>query len=115
MSHTQFSTWLAAKKTVAGLLALVVSVPGQPALIETCGSPAPGASFETAWRALSEAIPVLQLNDFPTACFRFVFEQALIHCERREDGVCIGVFARHGQTRLPPAQLERLLAEFHAL
>ena len=115
MSDTQFSTWLAAKKTIAGLLALVVYVPGQAALIENCGSCVTGASFDNAWRSLSEIIPVLQLNDFPTACFRFVFEQALVHCERRQDGVCIGVFARHGQTRLPPAQLERLLAEFHAL
>ena len=115
MSDTRFSTWLAAKKTVAGLLALVVYVPGQAALIETCGSSTPHTNFEHAWRSLSEAIPVLQLNDFPTASFRFVFEQALIHCERRQDGVCIGVFARHGQTRLPPAQLERLQAEFHAL
>jgi hypothetical protein len=115
MSDTRFSTWLAAKKTIAGLLALVVYVPGQAALIETCGSSTPGATLDNAWRCLAETMPVLQLNDFPTGCFRFMFQHALIHCERRQDGVCIGVFARHGQTRLPPAQLERLLAEFHAL
>ena len=115
MSLAQFPPWLAAKKTVAGLIALVVYVPGQPALIETCASSVPGTSFDNAWRSLAETIPVLQLNEFPTACFRFVFQQALVHCERRKDGICIGVFALHGQTRLPPGQLDRLLAEFHAL
>jgi hypothetical protein len=113
MSDTAFTSWLAANKTVAGLLALVVYVPGQPALIENCTASA--ANFETAWRSLAETMPVLQLNDFPTGCFRFVFQQALVHCERRADGVCIGLFARHGQTQLPPAQLNRLLSEFHAL
>ena len=114
MSETPFSAWLASNKTVAGLLALVVYVPCQPALIETCGSSTPGA-FENAWRSLAETIPVLQLNDFPAGCFRFLFQQALVHCERRQDGICVGVFARHGQTRIAPAQLDRLLAEFHAL
>ena len=34
-----FSPWLAANKTVGGLLALVVYVPGQPALIENGADP----------------------------------------------------------------------------
>jgi hypothetical protein len=115
MSTPPFSTWLKANKTVGGLLAIAVSVPGEPALIEHCASSMPGTSFESAWRSLAETISVLQLNEFPTGCFRFLFGQALVHCERREDGVCIGVFARRGQTQLPTDQLDRLLAEFHAL
>ena len=115
MSHPQFTTWLAANKTAAGVLALVVAIPGQPALVEQSANAFAGGSFEVAWRSLAETIPVLQLNNFPTGCFRFKFEHALVHCERREDGVCIGIFARRTQPELPPAQLERLLAEFHAL
>jgi hypothetical protein len=115
MSRTTFTHWLSENKTVAGLLALVVSAPGQTALIEECGSSFPGASFDTGWRCLAETISVLQLNDFPTGCFRFIFEQALVHCERREDGVCIGVFASRGGNQLPAEQLDRLLSEFHAL
>lgn len=115
MSDQLFSNWLAANNRIAGLLALVIHVPGQPALVEACSAPAQGDAFETAWRSLAETIPILQLNDFPAGCFRFVFEQALVHCERREDGTCIGVFAQRDQSVLPPAQLDRLLAEFHAL
>lgn len=115
MSNPAIIPWLAANKTVAGILALVVAVPGQPAMIEQSVSSFAGASFEVAWRSLVETIPVLQLNSFPTGCFRFVFEHAVLHCERREDGVCIGVFARRGQSQLAPAQLERILGEFHKL
>jgi hypothetical protein len=115
MNQILFSNWLAAKKTLAGLLALVVYSPGEPALIENCGASKPDTSFDTAWRSVAETIPVLQLNDFPTGCFRFVFQQALIHCERRRDGICIGVFVRRGEEQLPSEELEQLLAEFHAL
>jgi hypothetical protein len=115
MSNPQFTTWLAANKTVAGVLALVVSVPGQPALIEQSASSFAAPSFEVAWRSLAETIPVLQFNNFPTGCFRFIFEHAVVHCERREDGVCIGVFARRNQSQLPAPELDRILAEFHAL
>src|SRR4051794_7375804 len=101
MSNSTFTSWLSENKTVAGLLALVVSAPGQSALIEECSASFPGTSFDTGWRCLAETISVLQINDFPTGCFRFIFEQALVHCERREDGVCIGVFASRGVTRLP--------------
>lgn len=115
MSNPAFLPWLAANKTVTGVLALVVAIPGQPALIEQTASSFGGASFEVAWRSLVETIPVLQLNSFPTGCFRLVFEHAVLHCERREDGVCIGVFARRGQNQLPSTQLERILGEFHKL
>jgi hypothetical protein len=115
MSDSRFSAWLAANKTVAGLLALVVSAPGEAAQIEQCASAFAGASFEIAWRSLAETIPVLQLNNFPTGCFRFVFEHAFVHCERREDGVCIGLFVRRGPSQLSTEGMDRLLAEFHAL
>jgi hypothetical protein len=111
---SNFHQWMTANKSVAGLLALAIYVPGQPVIIKNCGGSGEDG-YDNAWRAVAEVIPVLQLNDFPTGCFRFIFENALVHCERREDGVCVGVFARHGQTRLAPTQLDRILAEFHAI
>jgi hypothetical protein len=55
---------------------------------------------------------VLQLNRFPTARFRFVFGNAIVHCERRKDGTCLGIFS---QKNAPLGELERLVTEFHSI
>lgn len=96
-----------------GLLGLAISPSGRRALVENCGADISTPALEHAWNCVTETLPVIQLNHFPSASFRFVFGQAVVHCERREDGACIGIFAQKG--KLPPDEMQRLLAEFHAL
>jgi hypothetical protein len=115
MSDTPFSTWLRSKTTLPGLLGLGIYAPGKPTLVQTCSSGVSEPALENAWRCVAETIPVLQINQFPTAGFRFVFGKAFVHCERRPDGTCVGVCASRDDKVFPPDELERLLAEFHAL
>lgn len=112
---TAFSNWLNANKSLPGLLGLAISAPGRPALVENCNTTISKAALENAWRCVTETFPVIQLNQFPTACFRFVFGQAVVHCERREDGTCVGIFAPRDSQTFSPDEIQRLLAEFHAL
>ena len=115
MSEAGLKEWIARNTGAAGVLAFGVHAPGKSTYVQPCtdGLPAPG--LENAWRCVAETIPVLQLNRFPTARFRFVYGEAVVHCERGRDGTCLGVFAQRNQELCPQAEVDRLLAEFHKL
>src|SRR5262245_35845719 len=110
-----FQSWVQRNTNIPGLLALGIYSPGQNTFIERCEKTLSPEGLEKAWRCVTETIPVLQLNQFPTARFRFVYGDAVVHCERRQDGACLGVFARKDPARFHLADLERLLNEFHRL
>jgi len=112
MNHAALQQWMTKNRRVPGLLGLGIHTPGQPSVVESCASSFLPDALDKAWRAVTETISVLQLNRFPTARFRFVFGNALVHCERRRDGACLGVFAHRNATS---TDLDRLLAEFHSI
>jgi hypothetical protein len=115
MSDSPFSAWLKSKSGLPGLLGLGIYAAGKPTLVQACNSAVSEPALDNAWRCVAETIPVLQLNQFPTAGFRFVFGQAFVHCERRPDGTCVGVCASRDDKVFSADELEQLLAEFHAL
>ena len=97
------------------MLAYAVQYPDRTGVTQKC---APGLSteaLENAWRCVLETIPVLKLNHFPTGRFRWIFEQAMVHCECRKDGVCLGIFTTKDPTLFRADELDRLVSEFHAL
>ena len=115
MSNETIPAWLERNRTSAGLLGLGVCLPGKPALVQACADGVAEPALENAWRCVAETIPVLQLNEFPTAGFRFVYGQAIVHCERRPDGACVAICGARDETQFRPEELYRLLSEFHAL
>jgi hypothetical protein len=115
MSDARFTDWLQEKTALPGLIGIGIYAPGKPTMMQACASGVSELALENAWRCAAETIPVLQFNGFPTGGFRFVFAQAFVHCERRPDGTCIGICALKNDKIFSPAQLETLLAEFHAL
>ena len=104
--------WIARNNGTPGILALGVYTPGKTSFLESCAPTFVPATLEKAWRAVIETISVLQLNRFPTARFRFVYAQVFVHCERRRDGACLGVFA---QRTLSDAEIDRLVMEFQSI
>ena len=104
--------WIARNNGTPGVLALGVYTPGKTSFIEGCAPAFVPATLEKAWRAVIETISVLQLNRFPTARFRFVYAQVFVHCERRRDGACLGVFA---QRTLSEHEIDRLVTEFQSI
>jgi hypothetical protein len=111
---TSFQQWIQGKLGLAGVLAFGIYTPGKETFIESCVSTFSAQALENAWRCVAETIPVMQLNHFPTARFRFVYHQAVVHCERRRDGTCLGIFAVKGH-QFEQDELYRVLNEFHAL
>jgi hypothetical protein len=107
-----FEQWIAANRGIPGLLGLGIHAPGKSTLVESFTTNFLSDALEKAWRAVTETISVLQLNRFPTARFRFVFGNAIVHCERRRDGACLGIFS---QKNVIPSELDRLVTEFHSI
>jgi hypothetical protein len=115
MNMKSFQEWVARNSGTPGLLGLGIHAPGQTTLVESCIPSLLPQALEKAWRAVTETISVLQLNRFPTARFRFIYVSAVVHCERRRDGVCLGIFAQKSGNEFPSAEIDRLLTEFHAI
>jgi hypothetical protein len=115
MDEAELQDWISRNTDASGVLAFGVYAPGKKSFIQPCTSSLSAPGLENAWRCVAETIPVLQLNRFPTARFRFVYGEAVVHCERGRDGTCLGIFAQRNEGTCPPAEIERLLTEFHAL
>ena len=114
MSSNSLQQWLQSKRGIAGVLGFGVYTASKDTFVESCVSTFPAQALENAWRCVAETIPVLQLNRFPTARFRFVYHHAVVHCERRRDGTCLGIFAVRGH-QFEQDELYDVLNEFHGL
>jgi hypothetical protein len=101
--------------TAPGVLALAIQYPDKTSATRKCSAEIPDEALENAWRCVTETAPILKLNQFPTARFRWVYEQAVVHCECRKDGTCLGIFSGRQNGELNETELARLVAEFHAL
>jgi hypothetical protein len=107
--------WLAKNRNTPGVLGFAVQNADKTNATQSCGADMSAEALEKAWRSVLEALPVLQLNDLPTARVRWVFQQGIVHCERRHDGLSLGIFTRKSPDLFKPEEVDRLLTEFHAL
>ena len=115
MDDSSLNEWISQNANTNGVLAFGVFAPGKKMLIQPCREGLSAPNLENAWRCVAETLPVLQINRFPTARFRFVYDQAVVHCERSKDGTCLGIFAEREESQCSPKEIERLLSEFHTL
>jgi hypothetical protein len=107
--------WFDRNGNVPGVLAFAVQYPDQTNSTQKCAPNITAEALDNAWRCVIETIPVLAMNNFPTARVRWVYEGGIVHCERRRDGLCLAIFASKDATSVNAGELDRLLAEFHAL
>ena len=115
MNEVELQDWIDRNTSTTGVLAFGVFAPGKNSFIQPCSASLSAPGLENAWRCVAETIPVLQLNRFPTARFRFVYGEAVVHCERCRDGTCLGIFAQRSEEDCAPSEINRLLTEFHTL
>ncbi len=73
------------------------------------------AALDGAMRSVAELQHALQMNKIAPARLRWVYENALLHCERRGDGACLGVFTLRDEQSFDRDGLERMFTEFQAL
>ena len=107
--------WLSRRARLRGVLACGVRFPDKTSLTQSWSAEFPGSSLDNAWRCASDAFQVLKVNYFPNERVRWVYEKAFLHCARREDGICLGIFTGKDRESVDGAQIDRLIAEFRAL
>jgi len=82
---------------------------------KTWGDAFPEIAMENTLRCIADLFQVLQLNRIPPGRVRWVYQGGLLHCERRADGVCLGIFTPRDVNSIDQRGLERFFAEFQAV
>ena len=110
-----FTQWLSRRAQLRGVLACGVRFPDKTSLTQSWSPEFTAPSLENAMRCAGDAFQVLKVNFFPDERVRWVYEQVLLDCARREDGICLGIFAAKDRGAADAAEIERLIAEFRGL
>ncbi|HYV31686.1 MAG TPA: hypothetical protein VEO53_11350 [Candidatus Binatia bacterium] len=109
------SQWLSRRARLRSVLACGVRFPDKTSVTQSWSPEFTEPSLDDTWRCASDALQVLRVNFFPNERIRWVYEKALLHCARREDGICLGIFTAKDLGAVDAAEIERLIAEFRAL
>jgi hypothetical protein len=112
---TVVEQWMKALAPVAGVLAVGVQLGDKSCLSRSWSDPFSESALEGVWRAVADVFPVLKLNHLPAGRLRWIYERALLYCERREDGLWLGVFTARDPQLVDMSGVARLLQEFHGL
>lgn len=107
--------WFEQSAPFEGILACGVRHPDQTVVAKTWSDGFTEVGMENALRCVADCYQVLQLNRIPPARIRWVYHGALIECERRQDGTCLGVFLTRDTASVDLAGMVRFFAEFQAL
>jgi hypothetical protein len=107
--------WFEQSAPFQGILACGVRHPDRTTVCKTLADGYTEAGVENALRCVADVCQVMQVNRVPVGRHRWVFEQALFHCERRPDGACLGVFTPRETHDLDAEGMERFFSEFQAI
>ena len=107
--------WLKEAPHIAGVLALGVQFADKSCASRSWTDALAVDGLDAAWRCVADVFPVLKLNRLPAARLRWIYERALLYCERREDGLWLGVLTARDSQGVDMEGLARLLEGFHRL
>jgi hypothetical protein len=110
-----FERWVGERARVPGVLACGLRFPDKSCFTQSWSPEYPVRYLEHAWRCASDAFQVLKINSFPNRHVRWVYEQALLYCARRDDGIYLGMFTAKDPQAFDANEIEGLIAEFRAL
>lgn len=72
-------------------------------------------AIDNALRCVADLFQVLPINRLPTGRIRWVYRNGLLHCDRRADGPCLGIFTVRDDSAFDAVGMERMFREFQAL
>ena len=105
--------WLERARPIAGALAWAVRGTDGACASRSWADGFSEASLENALRCVADLFQVVQHNRIAPGRVRWVYGDALLHCERRADGTCLGVFTIRGDDAAgDEGGLEQLFVEF---
>ena len=104
--------WLEQNVQLPGLLAGGIRYPDESIFIPPTASAFPKENVENSLRCISDTFQVLKLNQFPTEYIRWIYQNALLYCVRRGDGIFLGLFTSREPNSVDLDGLGRMLGEF---
>ena len=113
--NESLNQWLTRRARLRGVFACGVRFPDKTSLTHSWSPEFAASSLENAWRCAGDAFQVLKVNFFPNDRVLWVYEKALLHCARRADGVCLGIFTAKERGEVNVGEIEQILDEFCAM
>lgn len=111
-AQTRITKWLRMTTGTRGTIVRGVRFADETFISDVDTKEFPALQLEQAWRVVSDAFQVLSAQRFPPTRLTWVYDRAVLHCVRREDGAVLGVFL--GRRNVDPdiVGLNRMLVEF---
>lgn len=107
--------WFEQSAPFEGILACGVRHADLSAVAKTWADGFTEMAVENALRCVVDVFQVLQFNRIAPGRLRWVYQGALLHCEKRRDGTCLGIFTGRDVANVDQVGLERFFSEFQAL
>jgi hypothetical protein len=107
--------WFEQSTPFHGILACGLRHTDHTGAAKTWSDTLPEMAVENAVRCVSDVFLALTLNQIQSGRVRWVYQETLLHCERRADGTCLGVFTPRDEESFDQDGLDRLFTEFQAL
>lgn len=107
--------WFEQSAPFQGILACGVRHPDQTVVAKVWADGFTEMAVENVLRCVVDTFQVLHLNRIPPGRLRWIYQGAYLHCERRPDGTCLGVFVPKNPEAVDSTGLERFFGEFQAV
>ena len=107
--------WLRQTPSVRGVLMRGIRFADQTIVCDVDSRDITVTALEEVYRAVAETFQTLQSQQIAPTRLLWICERAGLHCVRRTDGTILGAFAAAKAGETDTAELNRQLAEFHAL
>lgn len=104
--------WLSQQGSLRGLMACGLRYPDETVFIPSISASFPQEKVGYALRCLADTFQVLKLNHLPSQYLRWIYQNALLYCVKRADGVFVAVFTSREADSVDLGRLGKLLAEF---
>lgn len=110
-----FQQWLQQTGLSGNLLAGAIRFPDRSTTVQSRFDLFSQEKVDQAIRCLADLFPSMQMNRLDLGRLRWIYANALLHVERRPDGICFALFTSRELTDLDAIEVERLFTEFRGL
>ena len=114
MTHP-IAQWFQQSMPSRGILAGGLRLADHTTVARSWSDAYPKVTMDNVLRCVADFYQVLPVNGLPQARLRLVYHSAILHCERGNDGSCLGVFTGDDREGYDAAGLEDFFKQFCAL
>jgi hypothetical protein len=105
--------WLEELPAVQGVLACGLRFPDRSSVNRSWSSDFQAGTLDNLWRCVGDTFDVARLHQLPDRRLRWVFSRLALHCEKRADGVVLGLVTERELRSDEASTLAQMMADFH--